>query len=187
MLSPNEVSRELAERGTDFGQATRVLADAVGKPGQRAFRVVVEAQRGTACLWVEREQLQALAMLVEQLLTGWPAVQVSGIQGEAAEQQAPAVQLTTSPNVDFRVGQLAIGYDERSSLYVLLAHNVEADSGEDPDFTCQVTRAQLRALGDTIPPLLAAGRPRCPLCEEPLGSTPHRCRRANGHVRGIES
>lgn len=176
----------MAERDTDFGPATRVLADAVGKPGQRAFRVVVEAERGSACLWVEREQLQALAMLVEQLLTGWPAVQVSGVQSQSGEQQAAAVQFTASPDVDFRVGQLAIGYDERSSTYVLLAHNVESESGEDPDFTCQLTRAQLRSLGDTIPPLLAAGRPRCPVCEEPLGSAPHRCRRANGHVRGIE-
>jgi hypothetical protein len=49
-----------------------------------------------------------------------------------------------------------------------------------------VTRTQLRALGETIPPLLAAGRPRCPLCEAPLGAGAHHCARSNGHVRGIE-
>ncbi len=171
---------------TEFGPIGRLEADAVGPPGRRAFRLLAQGERGVAWLWVEREQLQALAMLVEQLLTGWPAVQVSGVQAESGEKRGGSVQFTDKPDVDFRVGQLAIGYDERSSLYVLLAHNVESESGEDPDFTCQLTRAQLRALGDTIPPLLAAGRPRCPVCEEPLGSTPHRCRRANGHVRGIE-
>ena len=176
----------MAERQTDFGQATRLEADAVGRPGQRAFRVLVEAERGSACLWVEREQLQALAMLVEQLLSGWPAVQISGTPGTAEARPAKPASFTSTPDVDFRVGQLAIGYDERSTQYVLLAHNVESESGEEPDFTCRVTRAQLRTLGATIPPLLAAGRPRCPMCEAPLGSGKHRCPRANGHVRGIE-
>ena len=177
----------MPERETDFGQVTRLQADAVGRPGQRAFRVLVEAERGTACLWVEREQLQALAMLVEQLLTGWPAVQVSGAQAAAGEQRSKPAPFTTDPDVDFRVGQLAIGFDDRSSLYVLLAHNAESESGEEPDFTCQVTRVQLRALSETIPPLLAAGRPRCPMCDLPLGSGTHHCARSNGHVRGIEA
>ena len=172
---------------TEFGPIGRLEADAVGPPGRRAFRLLAVGERGVAWLWVEREQLQALAMLVEQLLTGWPAVQVSGAQAEAGEQRTKPAPFTTDPDVDFRVGQLAIGFDERSSLYVLLAHNAESESGDDPDFTCHVTRAQLRALSETIPPLLAAGRPRCPMCDLPLGPGPHHCARSNGHVRGIET
>jgi uncharacterized repeat protein (TIGR03847 family) len=136
---------------------------------------------------VEREHLERLAMLVEQLLTGWPAVQVAGTSAGQGEGKARSAPFTSSPDVDFRVGQLAVGYDESNSLYVLLAHNVESESSETPDFTCRVTRAQLRGLSETIPPLLAAGRPRCPMCERPLGPSPHHCERANGHVRGVES
>jgi uncharacterized repeat protein (TIGR03847 family) len=177
----------LAERSADFGPVTRLRADAVGQPGQRAFRVLVESGHSSACLWVEREQLQALAMLIEQLLSGWPAIQIRGGTPVPAAQPEPATEFPARPDVDFRVGQLALGYDERSSLYVLLAHSVESESESDPDFTCQATRPQLRAFGESITPLLAAGRPRCPMCEAPLGPGKHRCPRSNGHISGVES
>jgi uncharacterized repeat protein (TIGR03847 family) len=176
----------LAEPRDDFGPVSRLQADAVGKPGQRSFRILIESQRGSACLWVEREQLQALAMLIEQLLSGWPAIQIRGGPATTKESRPSKVAFSTSPDVDFRVGQLALGFDEQNSLYVLLAHNVESEA-EEPDFACQATRPQLRALSETITPLLAAGRPRCPMCEAPLSGEKHRCARADGHIRGVES
>lgn len=176
----------LAERAGDLGSVTRLRADAVGKPGQRAFRVLVEGEQRTACLWVEREQLRALAMLIEQLLSGWPAIEIRSAPPEPAAP-APAAEFASQPDVDFRVGQLALGYDEPNAVYVLLAHNVESEAESEPDFSCRATRAQLRALGETITPLLAAGRPRCPMCEAPLGGGAHRCARSNGHIRGVES
>jgi len=177
----------LAEPRGEFGPVTRLQADAVGRPGQRAFRLLIEGPAGSACLWVEREQLQALAMLIEQLLTGWPAIQIRGVPPAPNTGPSPASEFPTSPDIDFRVGQLALGFDESKSLYVLLAHSVESEAGQNADFTCQATRAQLRALSESILPLLAAGRPRCPMCEAPLGSGKHRCARGNGHIRGVES
>jgi uncharacterized repeat protein (TIGR03847 family) len=176
----------LPERDNDFGAVSRLVADAVGKPGQRAFRVLVESGPRSACLWVEREQLQALAMLIEQLLSGWPAIQIQAERGAASTKKRPQTPFPAAPDVDFRVGQLALGYDDRNSVYVLLARSVESDNEQEADFTCQATRAQLRALSETIPPLLAAGRPRCPMCEAPLGRRKHNCARSNGHIRGLE-
>jgi len=176
----------LAELQGDFGAVTRLEADAVGKPGQRAFRLLIEGPSKSACLWVEREQLQALAQLIEQLLTGWPAIEIRGVPAPPNANPARATQFPANPDVDFRVGQLALGYDEKNSRYVLLAHNVESEAGRDADFTCQATRVQLRSLSQSIIPLLAAGRPRCPMCEAPLGTGKHRCPRANGHIRGVE-
>lgn len=177
----------MVERQRDFGPVTRLQADAVGKPGQRAFRLLIEGQQGTACLWLEREQLQALAMLIEQLLSGWPAIQIGETAATSSGAKTAEPDFPAKPDVDLRVGQLALGYDERNTLYVLLAHSVDAEDAEEADFICQATRVQLRALSATIPPLLAAGRPRCPMCEAPVGSDQHRCARANGHVRGLES
>jgi uncharacterized repeat protein (TIGR03847 family) len=177
----------LAEPRDDFGPVKRLQADAVGKPGQRAFRILIESRRGSACLWVEREQLQAMAMLIEQLLSGWPAIQIRSGSPEAGEKTPATTEFPTTPDVDFRVGQLALGYDDRKSVYVLLAHKLESEAAEEADFICQATRAQLRALSEMITPLLAAGRPRCPMCEAPLGTGKHRCGRANGHIRGVES
>jgi Protein of unknown function (DUF3090) len=80
----------------------------------------------TAWLWVEREQLQALAMLIEQLLTGLPALDMRATQvqqqpGSGARESAPSMP----PDVEFKVGQLALGYDESERLYLILAHDVE--------------------------------------------------------------
>ena len=52
-----------------FGPAARLQAQAIGDPGQRTFRILIESQDGrAAALWLEKEQLQALGLAVEQLL-----------------------------------------------------------------------------------------------------------------------
>src|SRR5882757_4390874 len=108
-----EAGRQVATGQTEFGPVLRIEADAVGPPGRRAFRLLATREGATAWLWVEREQLQALAMLIEQLLTGLPALDLRASQvqargaGEAKEGAA-----VVPPAVEFKVGQLALGYDE---------------------------------------------------------------------------
>ena len=168
---------------TEFGPVLRIEADAVGPPGRRAFRLLAVRDGATAWLWVEREQLQALAMLIEQLLTNLPALDLraSQVQAQRAGESREAAA-SVPPDVEFKVGQLALGYDEAEKLYLILAHDVESDLEGPARFSCQATRRQLRALAQSIVPLLAAGRPRCPACEAPLGSGKHVCPRANGHA-----
>jgi uncharacterized repeat protein (TIGR03847 family) len=116
-------------------------------------------------------------------LTGLPALDLRASQvqtARAAESRDAAASVP--PDVEFKVGQLALGYDETERLYLILAHDVESDADGPARFSCQATRPQLRALAQTIVPLLAAGRPRCPACEAPLGTGKHICPRANGHA-----
>ena len=174
-------------KGRGFGLVSRIEADAVGKPGSRAFRLRALGEQGLAHLWIEREQLQALAMLIEQLLTGLPAIQVRATDPEASPKPGPAVEFPSQPVLELKVGQLALGFDEGKSLYLLLIHDIESDPQAEADFTCMATRVQLRCLSEGITPLLSAGRPRCPMCEAPLGSGKHLCSRANGHVRGVDT
>ena len=173
----------MAAEQSDFGQVVRLEADAVGPPGRRAFRLLALRDDSTAWLWVEREQLQALAMLIEQLLTGLPALDLRAAQAPPAGRTSREdAQASIPPDLEFKVGQLALGYDEAQKLYLLLAHELESDPEGPARFSCQATRQQLRTLGETIAPLLAAGRPRCPACEAPLGPGGHLCPRANGHA-----
>ena len=173
----------MAAEQTEFGPVTRLTADAVGPPGRRAFRLLAIRDESSAWLWVEREQLQALAMLIEQLLTGLPALDLRAVQA-APQRREPAAEgpPLMPPDVEFRVGQLALGFDESQNHYLLLAHELESNLEGPARFSCQATRQQLRALGESIAPLLAAGRPRCPMCEAPLGPAKHVCPRANGHA-----
>ena len=173
----------MANGQTEFGPVLRIEADAVGPPGRRAFRLLAVREDASAWLWVEREQLQALAMLIEQLLTNLPALDLRASPARSAPSASQRESAPSAPpEVEFKVGQLALGYDESQKLYLILAHDLESDLEGPARFSCQVTRRQLRSLAETIVPLLAAGRPRCPACEAPLGTGKHICPRANGHA-----
>jgi uncharacterized repeat protein (TIGR03847 family) len=172
-----------------FGPATRLQAQAIGEPGHRTFRLLIESDDGrAAALWVEKEQLQALGLAVEQLLA-----EFQGSPGARPPRQPPVETFPPNPTVDFKVGRLALGQDESElesgPRYVLLVYDLEGSGSEEEEptqpatFACRATREQLRALGRNIGEVVAAGRPRCPLCGEPMDSAdkPHGCVRANGH------
>jgi uncharacterized repeat protein (TIGR03847 family) len=182
-IDHSEVPRSVTAEPTEFGPVGRLEADAVGPPGRRAFRLLAIRESLSAWLWVEREQLQALAMLIEQLLTGLPALDVRSVQQQAAQHPPKQASVPSMPpEVEFKVGQLALGFDDSRKQYLLIAHEMEADPTGPARFSCQATRQQLRGLAESIAPLLAAGRPRCPMCEAPIGPAKHVCPRANGHA-----
>ena len=172
-----------------FVPATRLQAQAIGEPGHRTFRLMVESQDGrAAALWVEKEQLQALGLAVEQLLA-----EQQGKFGGRTLRQPPLDTFPPNPTVDFRVGRLALGQDESEletgPRYVLLVYDLEGSGSDEEEttqpatFACRATRDQLRALSRNIAEVVAAGRARCPLCGEPMDpkQKSHGCVRANGY------
>jgi uncharacterized repeat protein (TIGR03847 family) len=166
------------EGARDFGLAEHIKADAVGEPGQRTFRVRVGTEQGTACFWMEKEQLQALGMALDQLLAQLRSNKV----GQAAAPSA-ASESGDFPNAythEFRVGRLGLGYDDDRDQLVLLVHDQEADLEGPPTIQVRVSRGQASTLSAEITTTVAAGRPRCPLCGAPLGGGPHSCPGSNG-------
>jgi uncharacterized repeat protein (TIGR03847 family) len=162
----------------------------LGKPGERRFRLLVETPDGrSAILWLEKEQLQALGLAIEQLL--------AEVQGRLASSSRPAPPVDpetfpASATVEFNIARLALGQDEselaNGPRYVVLAYDLETagteeQPGQQATFACRATRDQLRVLSRNVAEVVAAGRPRCPLCGEPLLSLaqPHGCVRTNGH------
>jgi uncharacterized repeat protein (TIGR03847 family) len=171
----------LADETFELGRATGLLADAVGPPGNRRFRILARNEYDMANLWVEREQLQAMAAAVEKLMTEVPLTPVE--DPDRPPREGP-VSFDMRPNLEFRVGQLALGYDEQRKLFVLLAHDVDAEQGSAATFSCLVTREQLQAFGFAVYALVAAGRPRCPICGRPTDGGEHDHAESNGHNKG---
>jgi uncharacterized repeat protein (TIGR03847 family) len=175
----------------DFGSADLLDAEAIGQPGNRRFRLFVRSPRGTASLWLEREQMEALSLALDRLLA-----EISGGMVLRAEAQvnlpkppgAPS-DFPEEPDVDFRVAQLTIGFDEDEDAIVLLATplSLEERDGElvqsedeEPQFAARVTRQQALRLTTHIAGALAGGRPRCPLCGQPMDGN-HVCVKQNGY------
>lgn len=181
----------MSREAYDFGRAELLDAEAIGRPGSRRFRLFARARGRTAGLWLEREQLQALSDAIDQLLA-----QIAGgdvlrtlLPTEAPETTSAPPDFPSHPDVEFQVGELSLGYDERDNLLVILATPLEPLGEEEvgrrrsgsPGFAARFTRDQGLALSQHIMGILAAGRPRCAFCGAPLGPEPHACPKQNGH------
>jgi uncharacterized repeat protein (TIGR03847 family) len=161
----------------DFGDLDEIDVEAIGEPGHRTFRILAEQRGQTASLWVEKEQLQALALLLEQQI-------VRSQRGRASGERALltlAARFPPQASVDFKVGRLAVGYDETARRFVFTAHAIEDPESQIPQFTGAAAPSQVRALTAKIAEVVAAGRPRCPLCGAPIEGK-HVCPASNGHA-----
>ncbi|MBI4233841.1 MAG: DUF3090 family protein [Chloroflexi bacterium] len=164
----------MPEARHDLGLTARLNANATGAPGQRRFRLLVEAERGTACLWLEKEQLFQLALAIQQLLTS--------AQQRTVQQPAPESLAGEGPSFDFKVERLALGHDEERDLFLLVAYEAATRRASRPILGLWATRQQLHSLAEEALEVCAAGRPLCQLCGGPIGPGPHICPRSNGHA-----
>ena len=176
----------MARDQNDFGVIDRLQASSVGLPGQRTFRIqFMNEDAASASLWIEKEQLQALGSAVDQLmaqLSGSPLLDIATREEQGPEAE-PEAYFPEPPAVEFKIGKLALGYDEERSRFTLLVHDIEGEQDGPADFRCLVTRDQLQALAHQIATVVASGRPTCPLCGAPLSpGTAHFCPPSNGHA-----
>ena len=174
----------MAGEPLDLGPVRRLEACALGAPGRRTFRLTAASRRATAWLWLEKEELQVLGMTIEQLLSAGAVARLP-LDPALMPAMAPApgaiapTETSEQPTVEFKVGRLSMGYEERNDLFVLLAHEVDADPEGPATFRCQVSRGQLRSLAQQISAICNAGRPRCPLCGVVMDRPKHPCPRLN--------
>lgn len=174
----------MPESRTEYGPVNRIEAETFGEPGQRTFRLLAANETDAASLWMEKQQLAALGRAIEE--------QLGRLQALRARPAVAALDAdlayTGTARVEFRVAQMALGFDERQGLFLLLVYDQD-DAGEEddrptmPTFSCQATPDQLRALAAQIDAVVNAGRPLCPLCGVPLDPGGHACIRANGHSK----
>jgi uncharacterized repeat protein (TIGR03847 family) len=117
------------------------------------------------------------------------AAEIEGEVGDTAALDEPL-------NEAFRAGTLSLGWDTEDELVILEAleltegegdeevESVEDDQDEDgPDlFRVRFSPAEGRRFVARAVRVLAAGRPPCPLCGQPLDPQGHLCPRRNGHL-----
>lgn len=171
----------------------RFVVGTVGEPGDRTFFLqAVDAERITNVV-LEKAQVAALAERVEELLD--------------EVRQRFGDDLTVTPDVDdaplqqpleedFRVGRMALAWDPETNQVIVEAQEAAEESEGDTeesgvfadDSPHEVLRVHLTAgaalaFAKRAQRVVAAGRPNCPLCGQPLDPEGHVCPRKNGYKR----
>lgn len=162
----------MAEPMHDLGPLDELKPEAIGLPGNRRFRLLLRQGRRTACFWMEKQQMGALADAVSELLA-----QVEGGQGIP---DAPDLDSFPEPfELEAQTGRLALGFNEASDMFLLLLFDLEAEvqaqenantpeeleavaANMNPTLRCEVTRSQLERFYSEAADVIQSGRPPKP-------------------------
>jgi uncharacterized repeat protein (TIGR03847 family) len=174
----------MARRLFIFDDPDRFVAGTIGEPGDRAF--YLQARKGGAIVSVglEKAQVAALAERLEDLLDAVDAP-AEPPPADAGDLEQPIVEL-------FRVGAMALAWDAGNDAVVIEAQTPtdDGDYAELPDdapdgpdlLRVRLAPTEARSFVRRAEALLAAGRPACPFCGQPLDPRGHFCPRGNGQV-----
>jgi uncharacterized repeat protein (TIGR03847 family) len=178
----------------------RFVAGTVGPPGQRTFFLQARTGPRITSVALEKQQVLVLAERVEGLLdevmrTEGGAVIVPAVAPMGSDDSAPLEQPIDE---EFRAGTMTLAWDGDNDRVVIEVFSVEEGDPEKP------TEEEIEALAEpsaeemlvvSLPPALArafskraqavvaAGRPPCQFCGNPMDPSGHLCPRANGFRR----
>ncbi len=161
---------------------------AVGQPGQRAFYIQARTEHTQLTVLVEKEQVSLLATeavtFLDKIAEQYPELPFDLPSTQSALRE-PTVPL-------FRARLIGLGFDpERELVLIELRERpedeeeIDTDPGaaidDDDGYVARIyaTRAQVRAMAARGVEAVAGGRPPCPLCEQPMDPSGHRCPRWN--------
>ncbi|HEY8451244.1 MAG: DUF3090 family protein [Micromonosporaceae bacterium] len=175
----------MSHRVYAFEPPERFVVGTVGEPGDRTFYLQASGDGRVVSVVLEKVQVSLLAEKLEELLAearrrfGVAADEIAEIDNDPL--QAPIEE-------EFRVGTLGLAFDVDTSTVVIEAIEVgdgDADESEDDldRLRVRITPAETRAFIERARRVVAAGRPPCPLCGQPLDPTGHVCPRHNGYHR----
>jgi uncharacterized repeat protein (TIGR03847 family) len=179
----------MARRLFLFEDPDRVVVGTTGEPGNRTFYLQVREGQAAVSVVLEKVQVAALSERLGELLTAAIGSSLVHLEPTSVPDEAPLDE----PLVElFRAGALTIGFDGSSGRVTIEARPV-SESGEypevddqDPDgpdlLRVEMDPAQARAFVERAASVLAAGRPACPFCGQPLDPAGHFCPRMNGHL-----
>jgi|YNPNPStandDraft_1061719.scaffolds.fasta_scaffold10174_2 uncharacterized repeat protein (TIGR03847 family) len=157
-----------------LGRVDFITVGAEGPPGERVFYLQAAQGDLLVSLKIEKEQAAALSLGIYQLLE-----QLGGIPADALLPTDLTLRQPIEPL--FRVASLGLGHDAELDAVLLVARGEAEVPEEAPEVRIWGSRAQMLALAQRAAEVVAAGRPRCPLCGEPYKpGESHNCIRGNG-------
>jgi uncharacterized repeat protein (TIGR03847 family) len=186
-----------------FEPPERFVAGTVGPPGERTFYLQARGGGRLVSVVLEKVQVTLLAEKLEELLA--EAHQRFALELPGPNTAPPDNDPLDSPvDEEFRVGTLGLAFDVEDNTVIIEAiaaddtaefdsetdDDADDDSAETPSISddldrlrVRLTPAAVREFIDRARRVIAAGRPPCPLCGQPLDPSGHLCPRHNGYHR----
>lgn len=169
---------------------SRFTVGTVGLPGDRTFFLQIKSEKHLVSLSIEKSQVAALSerlsYMLKEIRLIHPLVQKPLLERDSLPLENPIME-------EFRVGSIAIFYDENSEKIqvdlreLLLNENDDEDTETSADdreiLRIYITASQARTFHDRAELVIAAGRQQCPFCGMPVNPDGHLCARANGYRR----
>ena len=189
----------------------RFVAGTVGTPGERTFFLQAREGNRITSVACEKQQVSVLAEHLDRVLDEIVRRGVAGPGSSVGTGRAKDVDPLDAPiSEEFRVGTMTIAWDPSIDRIVIeLFSNVDRDADEaepepveqatgtsadldeeieaDEVFVVKITASYAREFVTRAQALVAAGRPPCPFCLQPIEPTGHICPRANGYRRALFS
>ena len=171
----------MVQARNEFTNVTALRSEAIGEPGNRTFRLLVDSASSSAVIWLEKEQLFQLALAMQQQLIAIDEDQ-SAVSRPPSDREAPGLT-----KLDFKAMRLVLGHDEERSLFLIDVHDQEDEDEEQATVRVWADRERVKGFADEALRQCAAGRPLCPLCGRSMDRTGHKCARRNGHAQITEA
>ncbi|GAA0806852.1 DUF3090 domain-containing protein [Spirilliplanes yamanashiensis] len=195
-----------------FEPPERFVAGTVGEPGDRTFFLQARGGGRVISVSLEKVQVSLLAEKLEELLSEASRRFGVALPDAAPPAGSDNEPLEAPVDEEFRVGTLGLAFDVDTATVVIeaiaagdaevelvtdddddepgddLDDDDDAEDDDEPDDDLDRLRVRLtpeatRAFIDRARRVVAAGRPPCPLCGQPLDPAGHLCPRHNGYHR----
>lgn len=155
----------------DYEEVFGLAADAVGVPGERTFLLQFTGPWGRHTYLLEKGQVAALAAGTYEL---------ERQLGESSSNPSEMAPVLIDEVPRFRIGQLALGYDEADGKVVL---TIESVSEGDERVSYRMSIGVIMAAARQGEAAVGGGRPRCPKCGLAMDPSGHACPTTNGDLR----
>ena len=187
----------MSRRVYTFDAPDRFVAGTIGEPGSRTFFLQARKGGDVVSVVLEKTQVAVLAQQLDALLDILADRGIASIPAEADPASADDGPLGEPLVEAFRVGEMALAWDGDDDRVVIEAAAIaEEDADEDADAAPSVESVldgpdlvRIRIDGPTARAfvarasrVVAAGRPLCPRCGEPLDPQGHICVRPNAYL-----
>lgn len=169
----------------------RFVVGTVGLPGERTFYVQARTGSLVTSVALEKVQVSSLVDRLEELIADVGKRLLLDVPEPGPMDLDP---LDVPLIEEFRVGAIAFGWDPTRDQLLFELHGQGTEQDVDPtEIDDDADGPPLLRVRTTVEQavdfiararlVVAAGRPPCPFCQQPLDPTGHICPRANGYRR----